>query len=81
MPTMTAIMTPRMVEVARHPNIELLTYSELERVEGTAGRFRARIRKKARSVDADKCTSCGLCAEECPIRNAVYLPAVETVEA
>jgi heterodisulfide reductase subunit A len=68
------IMTPRMVEVARHPNIELLTYSEIEMVEGEAGHFRARIRKKARSVKLDKCTSCGLCVEYCPIRNEPYLP-------
>jgi heterodisulfide reductase subunit A len=72
------IMTPRMVEVARHPNIVLLTYSEIEMVEGEAGHFRARIRKKARSVKLDKCTSCGLCVEYCPIRNEPYLPtAVE----
>jgi heterodisulfide reductase subunit A len=69
------IMTPRMVDVARHPNIELLTYSEVEMVEGEAGKFRVRIRKKARSVDLDKCTSCGLCVENCPIRNEAYLPA------
>lgn len=69
------IMTPRMVDVARHPNIELLTYSEVEMVEGQAGKFRVRIRKKARSVDLDKCTSCGLCVENCPIRNEAYLPA------
>jgi heterodisulfide reductase subunit A len=75
------IMTPRMVEVARHPNIELLTYSEVEAVEGKSGSFRARIRKKARSVDADKCTSCGLCMEQCPIRNEAYLPLKQTIEA
>jgi heterodisulfide reductase subunit A len=69
------IMTPKMVDVSRHPNIELLTFSEVEVVEGEAGRFRVRIRKKARSVDADKCTSCGLCVENCIIRNAPYLPA------
>jgi heterodisulfide reductase subunit A len=71
----SCILTPRMVEVGRHPNIELLTYSEVEMVEGEAGHFRARIRKKARSVDASKCTSCGLCAENCIIRNEVYLPS------
>ena len=67
------ILTPRMVEVARHPNIELLTYSEVESVEGEAGHFRARIRRKARSVNL-KCTGCGLCVENCPIRNEPYLP-------
>ena len=73
------IMTPRMVDVARHPNIELLTYSEVEWVKGEAGNFRARIRKKARSVN-EKCTSCGLCVLHCPIRNEVYLPAKEAAE-
>ena len=68
------ILTPKMVDVARHPNIELMTYSEVEAVEGEAGRFKVRVRKKARSVDMDKCTSCGLCAENCIIR---YVPYVE----
>jgi heterodisulfide reductase subunit A-like polyferredoxin len=76
----SCIMTPRMVEVARHPNIELLTYSEVEMVEGEAGRFRARIRKRARSVNMEKCTSCGLCVEHCPIRNAAYVPAETLAE-
>jgi heterodisulfide reductase subunit A len=70
----SCILTPKMVDVARHPNIELLTYSEVEAVEGESGRFRVRVRKKARSVDMDKCTSCGLCAENCIIR---YVPYVE----
>lgn len=70
----SCIMTPKMVDVARHPNIEMLTYSEVEWVRGEAGNFRARIRKKARSVDADKCTGCGLCTQACIIRNAAYLP-------
>jgi len=74
------IMTPKMVDVARHPNIEMLTYSEVEMVEGEAGNFRARIRKKARSVDADKCTGCGLCVENCIIRNESYLPLKQAVE-
>jgi heterodisulfide reductase subunit A len=75
----SCIMTPRMVEVAQHPNIELLTYSEVEWVRGEAGNFRARIRKKARSVN-DKCTGCGICVTQCPIRNEAYLPAQQAVE-
>ncbi len=70
----SCILTPKMVDVGRHPNIEMLTYSEVEAVTGEAGRFRARIRKKARSVDVDKCTGCGLCATHCIIRNEPYLP-------
>jgi heterodisulfide reductase subunit A len=69
----SCIMTPRMVEVAQHPNIELLTYCEVEWIRGEAGNFRARIRKKARSVN-EKCTGCGICVAECPIRNEAYLP-------
>ena len=76
----SCIMTPRMVEVGQHPNIELLTYSEVEWVEGEAGQFRVRIRKKARGVDADKCTGCGICVTQCPIRNEVYLPAKQGAE-
>lgn len=71
----SCIMTPKMVDVARHPNIEMLTYSEVELVQGEVGSFRARIRKKARSVDAVKCTGCGLCTENCIIRNKPYLAA------
>jgi heterodisulfide reductase subunit A len=70
----SCILTPKMVDVGRHPNIELLTYSEVEWVQGEAGQFRARIRKKARSVNADTCTGCGICVQACPIRNAPYLP-------
>ena len=76
----SCIMTPKMVDVGRHPNIEMLTYSEVEWVEGEAGHFRARIRKKARSVDANKCTGCGICTEECPIRNEPYLPLRQKAE-
>lgn len=76
----SCILTPRMVEVGQHPNIELLTYSEVEMVEGKAGQFRARIRKKARGVDSDKCTGCGLCVEACIIRNKPYLPTKQAVE-
>jgi heterodisulfide reductase subunit A len=76
----SCIMTPRMVEVGQHPNIELLTYSEVETVKGEAGQFRVRIRKKARGVDANKCTGCGICVTQCPIRNEVYLPAKQAAE-
>jgi heterodisulfide reductase subunit A len=74
------ILTPKMVDVARHPNIVLLTYSEVEVVEGKAGRFRVRVRKKARSVDMDKCTSCGLCTANCIIRYAPYVEQAEREE-
>ena len=54
------------MDVGRHPNIELLAYSEVEKVEGELGDFRVTIRRKARYVDESKCTGCGACAEKCP---------------
>jgi heterodisulfide reductase subunit A len=60
------ILTPKMVAVAQHPNIDLLTYSEVESVEGFVGNFKVRIRRKARYVDESTCTSCGVCLEKCP---------------
>lgn len=55
-----------MLDVGRHPNIELMAYSELVKLEGKVGDFIATIRKKARFVEADKCTGCGACTEVCP---------------
>jgi len=57
-----------MMDAGRHPNITLLTYSEVEEVSGYVGNFTARIRKRARSVREDLCTGCGTCEEKCPRR-------------
>lgn len=79
------ILTPRMVEVYQHPRIKLMTYSEVEKVEGFIGNFNVTIRKKARHIDEDKCTGCGLCITKCPTKkkafnsfeeNLAYRPAV-----
>jgi len=66
-------LAPRMVECGNHINVEKLTYSEVESIEGTPGSFKVRVRKKARSVDPDKCTGCGECMESCLVRNYAYL--------
>ncbi len=55
-----------MLDVGRHPNIDLLAYSEVEKVEGQAGDFQVTVRKKARFVDESRCTGCGACTEKCP---------------
>jgi NADH:ubiquinone oxidoreductase subunit E len=69
------ILSPKLVEASRHPNIKLLAYSEVEKMAGEAGSFRLRVRKKARSVDADKCTGCGTCMAACPVQNILRIPA------
>jgi heterodisulfide reductase subunit A len=86
------ILTPRMVEVAQHPNITLYTYSELEKLEGFIGNFKATIRRKARCVDEKLCTGCGICAQKCATkkipsefnaglgnRTAIYVPFPQAV--
>ena len=60
------ILTPKMVDVGVHPNIELLTYSEVTNVDGFVGNFKVTVKKKARYVDLEKCNSCGDCMEKCP---------------
>jgi heterodisulfide reductase subunit A len=62
------ILTPRTVEVGRHEKIRLLTYSTVEKVEGEAGHFTVTVKRKARYVDWDICTGCGVCQEKCPWR-------------
>ncbi|KAF0142331.1 MAG: heterodisulfide reductase subunit A [Stygiobacter sp.] len=66
------ILTPRMVEVYQHPKIKLLTYSEVENVEGFIGNFKVTVRKKARSIDETKCNGCGNCQQKCPIKKKAH---------
>ncbi len=62
------ILTPKMVEVGQHPNITLLTYSEVEKVDGYLGNFVVNVRKKARYINEEHCTGCGICIEKCPFK-------------
>ncbi|MFN2234123.1 MAG: FAD-dependent oxidoreductase [Anaerolineales bacterium] len=62
------ILTPKMFDAGNHDNITLLSYSEVESVDGYIGNFTVNIRKKAKSVDEELCTGCGICEEKCPIR-------------
>ncbi|MFX1254462.1 MAG: FAD-dependent oxidoreductase [Promethearchaeota archaeon] len=61
------ILGPKLVEVQRHPNIELLTHCEPRSITGKAGHFKLNYTKKARYVDESKCTGCGICEEKCPV--------------
>ncbi|MGY5873271.1 MAG: CoB--CoM heterodisulfide reductase iron-sulfur subunit A family protein [Candidatus Thorarchaeota archaeon] len=62
------ILTPRLSEVSRHPNIKLLTYSEVTGITGESGDFRVKVLKKARRVLEDKCSGCGECVPHCPVQ-------------
>jgi heterodisulfide reductase subunit A len=86
------ILTPKMVAVGGHPNVTLFTWSEVERVDGYVGNFTITVRKKARYVDIELCTGCGICQEKCPkkiiddvyeaglgYRKAVYTPFPQAV--
>ncbi|MBN2324940.1 MAG: FAD-dependent oxidoreductase [Spirochaetes bacterium] len=61
------IMSPKLVDIGRHPNIEIVTNSDLKKVEGEAGSFRVTLRKRPSFVDESKCNGCGDCAEQCPV--------------
>ncbi len=72
------ILTPKMVAVGKHPNIELLTYTEVEEISGFVGNFEVNLRCKARYIDEEKCTGCGNCLERCPVQ---YWPREEVSPA
>ena len=86
------ILTPKMFDAGNHKNITLLTWSEVEKVEGYIGNFTVTIRKRARDIDEELCTGCGVCWEKCPKkvvddvfeagmghRKAVYVPFPQAV--
>ena len=60
------ILTPKMVDVGNHPNITLMTWSEVMRVDGYVGNFQVTVRQKPRYVKTELCTGCGICQEKCP---------------
>jgi heterodisulfide reductase subunit A len=62
------IESPKFVECSRHPNIEILTYTEVDSIEGEAGDFTVTLVKKPRYIDEEKCTGCTTCVEYCPVK-------------
>jgi heterodisulfide reductase subunit A len=84
-------ITPTLVGTGRHPNIDIVTCADIDNVSGEAGNFTVTVNKRARFINEEKCTGCGLCAQYCPrealsefdrstmIRNAVFVPYPQSV--
>ena len=80
------MISPKLIEVGKHNNIELITYSKLLDIQGEPGNFTARVLKRASFINESLCTGCGICVEKCPVktpsnyeqglkeRKAVYVP-------
>jgi heterodisulfide reductase subunit A len=87
----SCMMGPKLVEMANHPNIEILAYTDVVDITGSPGRFELTLKKKARAIDPEKCVGCGICAAKCPTkvsdefniglnqRKAVYIPYPQAV--
>ncbi|MFH1013413.1 MAG: CoB--CoM heterodisulfide reductase iron-sulfur subunit A family protein [Thermoplasmatota archaeon] len=89
----SCILTPKMMEVAHHPNIDLLTYSEIASVDGSIGKYTVKVIKKPRYVDIETCTGCADCTTVCRLkghvpnefdmnlgkRGAIYIPFPQAV--
>ncbi len=85
------ILSPKMVDVKKEPNIELLTNSEIVNIDGYVGNFKVKVKRKPRFVDAEKCIACGECSNVCPVkvpdefnqglseRKAIYIPFPQAV--
>jgi heterodisulfide reductase subunit A2 len=86
------ILAPKMFTAGQHPNITLLSWSEVEQVEGYVGNFNVRVRKRARKVNEALCTGCQICQEKCPkkvlddvfevgltTRKAIYTPFPQAI--
>ena len=73
------ILSPKIVECGRHRNIELITLADLESIEGTPGNFHIKVKQRARYVDPEKCTGCGVCLENCPTQNMLRIDAKEKI--
>jgi NADH:ubiquinone oxidoreductase subunit E/NAD-dependent dihydropyrimidine dehydrogenase PreA subunit len=66
-------MAPRLVEIGRHKDIEVVTLADIEKIRGSAGNFEVTINKRPRYVDEEKCTGCGNCVTHCPVQNILYV--------
>jgi len=71
------LLSPKLVDTARHPNVEIITNAELQKMEGSAGNFEVTVNKRPRYIDEEKCTGCGTCTNNCPVRNIARFEEVD----
>jgi heterodisulfide reductase subunit A len=87
----SCMMGPKLAELANHPNIQILAYTDVLEINGHPGRFQLTLKKKARAVDPERCVACNICAQKCPQkvsdpfnlnlnqRKAIYIPYPQAV--
>ncbi len=73
-------MAPRLVQIGRHKDIEIITLADVEGIKGQPGNFTVTLRKRPRFVNEDKCTGCGTCVTNCPVREQIYPDGAKRVE-
>jgi len=66
-------MAPRLVQIGRHKDIEIITLADVQSISGQPGNFTVTLKKRPRFVNEDKCTGCGTCVANCPVRNQIYI--------
>ncbi len=76
----TCMISPKLIEVAGNPNIEIITRSRVKGVQGQPGHFQVTLHKEPRYIDEEKCNACGVCTANCPVRNEVFLPEKHKTE-
>jgi len=74
------ILAPKLVDTGRHPNIEIITNADIEKVTGEPGNFVVTVNKKPRFVNEDDCTGCGTCWDNCPVKNKPQIPEEKEIE-
>ncbi len=87
----SCVLVPKMIECFQNPNITILTYSEVKKVEGSSGDFKIKLLRKSRHINEERCTGCGDCLSVCPVeapnefemelakRKAIYLPFPQAI--
>jgi NADH:ubiquinone oxidoreductase subunit E/NAD-dependent dihydropyrimidine dehydrogenase PreA subunit len=76
----TCMISPKLIEVAGNPNIEIITRSRVKAIQGESGHFQVTLNKEPRYIDEEKCNACGVCTANCPVRNEVFLPEKQKAE-